>query len=102
MSDTSWKNNNLLNLKEDKERNYELYKNMAYGALEDIIMNSPYIDSVCDIIAKTASYDADKRNLDFIEDEFDDLIMERFKYDINRVLEVMPVRVDEVVHPNWR
>ena len=95
MSDTSWKNNNLLNFKEDWGRNHELYANMAYGALEDIIMNSSHMQSICDIIGETASSCADMWNVDFIEDEFNDLITEDFKDSIYKALTIMADYVEK-------
>ena len=96
MSNISWKDNNsLLSLNEDWGRNHELYANMAYGAVEDLIMNSSHMESICDIIGETASFTADMWNLDFIEDEFDDLITEDFKDAIYKALDIMASNVEK-------
>jgi len=96
MSNKTWKSNNdLYKMREEWGRNHELYKNMAYGALEDLIMNSSHMDSICDIIAETASCAADMWNEDFIEEEFDDLINESFSDAIYKALTIMASYVEK-------
>lgn len=96
MSNKTWKdNNNLLSLKEDWDPNHDMYRDMAYEAVSELIMNSPHMDDILDIIGETAAMASDMWNDDFIEDEFNDLINESFSDPIYKALTIMASYVEK-------
>ena len=90
MSNKSWKNNNdLYKMKEDWEPNHDMYKDMAYDAVADLIMNSPHMSDILDVIGETAANAAGMWNHDIIDQEFYDLVNEDFSKPIYQALTIM-------------